>query len=136
MVPDLLIKVEHLPLTTNGKVDTKRLPTPEVIANNKVVIQPTSEIEKTLHEIWCDVLSTQKISCDDNFFDLGGHSLLATRVVAKVNHYFNLSLSLKEVISQQTITKLGKYIEQEKTLHSSLLTNVELDSEDEEVWEL
>ena len=68
--------IEQLPLTTNGKIDRKALPEPEIKAE-KDHTAPGNRIEKTLVNIWSEVLGINKdvISIDTNFFQLGGHSL-------------------------------------------------------------
>ena len=80
MIPTSFVFLERIPLTANGKVDRKALPTPELVDNGTLQehVAPRSAIEAELARIWSEVLGIGNISVFDNFFDLGGQSLLAT----------------------------------------------------------
>jgi len=57
MVPVLIIELESLPLTANGKVDKKALPTPDFGGlSENTYVAPTNEIEEVLCAVWADVL--------------------------------------------------------------------------------
>ena len=45
MIPSYFIELDTLPLNTNGKVDRKQLPEPEVSIGDNFVV-PSSETEK------------------------------------------------------------------------------------------
>ncbi len=85
MVPAAIVALERIPLTRNGKIDRRALPAPsweaEVAADS---LEPETETEKTVAEVWQKVLAIERVGADDNFFNLGGHSLLAARVVTQV----------------------------------------------------
>ncbi|MEA5536727.1 non-ribosomal peptide synthetase [Crocosphaera sp. XPORK-15E] len=113
MIPSVFISMESLPLTSNGKVDRKKLPEPtsnrpELIQNYVVPNTPTEEI---LTVIWQDILGLTKVGIYDNFFTLGGHSLLATQVIAIIRKTFNLELPIKNLFDSPTIALLAKDIE-------------------------
>ncbi|MDO6428945.1 AMP-binding protein, partial [Thalassotalea sp. 1_MG-2023] len=76
MVPACLMSVEEFPLTANGKVDPKALPTP-THQTDEQFIAPIGETEQRLAQIWSSLLGVEQISRNANFFSLGGHSLLA-----------------------------------------------------------
>ena len=81
MVPSLIMQLDALPLTTNGKVNRKALPEPS--ANSSSEYQaPVTPTEILLSEIWQEVLSIDRVGVNDNFFELGGHSLLVIRVIS------------------------------------------------------
>jgi len=82
MVPALIVTVDDIPLTPNGKIDRKALPDPflrEVEVTDQFE-QPAEGLESMLAQIWRDLLKVQNIGARDNFFELGGHSLLAVRL--------------------------------------------------------
>jgi acyl-coenzyme A synthetase/AMP-(fatty) acid ligase/acyl carrier protein len=82
MVPALIVAVDDIPLTPNGKIDRKALPDPflrEAEVTDEFE-QPAEGLESMLAQIWRDLLKVQNISARDNFFELGGHSLLAVRL--------------------------------------------------------
>ncbi|KZN29856.1 hypothetical protein N480_25750, partial [Pseudoalteromonas luteoviolacea S2607] len=76
MVPSLVQLVSVWPLTANGKIDKKALPSPSCDMSGEAFVAPNGEVEEMLAEIWSDLLGVQvdKISATANFFDLGGHS--------------------------------------------------------------
>ncbi|MFD2585479.1 amino acid adenylation domain-containing protein, partial [Croceitalea marina] len=121
MVPSSFVRLETIPLNTNGKVDRNALPDSErniQIANEYVA--PRNEIEQKLVDIWIKVLNVKKIGIHDNFFDLGGHSLLATRVISKIRTEFNYELRLKELFDSNTIATLSKKIDISKLNQESV----------------
>lgn len=82
MVPALVVLVDDIPLTPNGKIDRNSLPDP-FLREPEVADEfepPSDGMESTLAEIWRDLLKVQTIGARDNFFELGGHSLLAVRL--------------------------------------------------------
>ena len=86
MIPSLVVTLDAVPLTPNGKVDRAALPDPfrsrSVDAN--AYEPPAPGLEQTLAAIWADVLKIDRVGAQDNFFELGGHSLLSLRVAATV----------------------------------------------------
>ena len=111
MVPTVIF-LQEMPLSANGKVDRKALPSPSV--ENRVEAQEfiaaQSEIEKGLVEIWSDLLAIPKIGIRDNFFELGGHSLLAIRLVSRIEQSFGKELSLASLLEAQTIEQQAELI--------------------------
>ncbi|KKE85739.1 non-ribosomal peptide synthetase, partial [Pseudoalteromonas luteoviolacea] len=83
MVPSILVVVNEWPLTPNGKVDRKALPEPDASVLQKEYVAPTTQTEKTLVEIWSELLNVNadKLSVTANFFELGGHSLLIMKLI-------------------------------------------------------
>lgn len=85
MIPGLVIALDALPLTPNGKVDRKALPNPLAGAGADMTFEPPAgEVEQSLAEVWCSLLSVPQVGRHDNFFELGGHSLLVLRAVAEI----------------------------------------------------
>jgi acyl-coenzyme A synthetase/AMP-(fatty) acid ligase len=77
MVPNYYVKLESIPLTSNGKVDRKALPDPEGTGMQQAVyIAPRTEIEKTLVKIWSDVLGVVEdtLSIKADFQLIGSHT--------------------------------------------------------------
>ena len=80
MVPSVLIQLDKLPLTNNGKVDKKALPEPDFIRDEGEYVAPANETEADLCEIFKSVLGLPQVGAVDNFFEIGGTSLSASRV--------------------------------------------------------
>ncbi len=106
MVPSAVVALEALPLTANGKVDRQALPIPEAAAAQQAYTPPTTPAEKTLAQIWAQVLGLEQVGVDDNFFSLGGDSILSIQVIAKANQA-GLSLTPKQLFDHQTVKALA-----------------------------
>ena len=111
MVPSTFTFVSTMPLTTNGKLDTKRLPAPDMPApvappGSDSAVQPLSAMEEMMRSIWQDVLG-REIGADENFFDLGGNSLLAVRIAAAMRKQGLPPLPMRDLYTHQTIRKLA-----------------------------
>ncbi|WP_142925863.1 phosphopantetheine-binding protein, partial [Mycobacterium marinum] len=83
MVPTALIPIAELPLTVNGKLDTRALPAVQY-GHTQRYRAPDTPAEQTLAAIYAQVLGLDRVSVDDSFFDLGGDSLSAMRVVSAI----------------------------------------------------
>jgi len=110
MLPSTFTFVPTMPLTTNGKLDSKRLPPPDLsvpVAPSAVdsSVQPLSAMEEMMRSIWQDVLG-REIGADENFFDLGGNSLLAVRIAAAMRKQGLPPLPMRDLYTHQTIRKL------------------------------
>jgi len=113
MVPSAFVPLETLPLTVNGKVDRRALPTinENPIRSASTTILLSTQTEQTLIEIWKELLRLKQVNIHDNFFELGGHSLLATQMTSRVRDVFGLELPLKSVFEAPTIAQLAPILE-------------------------
>ena len=111
MVPLFFINLEQIPLTFNGKVDLKALPSPEIKTGTQYV-PPSNKREEQLAGIWAKVLGIDQkiISIDDSFFELGGHSLSATILLTHLHKEANIKISLIDIFKYPTIRALAKHI--------------------------
>src|SRR5690606_11236204 len=83
MVPQMLVQLSRIPLTSNGKVDKKSLPDPDASdLIGTIYVAPTNKLEQTVVDIWKDLLHINKLGTNDNFFELGGNSLLAQHTIS------------------------------------------------------
>jgi amino acid adenylation domain-containing protein len=112
MVPThVVVLPDGMPVSVNGKVDRKALPDPLEATASKTQKAPSTTTEQLLLPIWQEVLSTQALSVDDNFFDKGGHSLLATLLVSRIKQRLDVQVPLSQLFSANTIEKLGRTID-------------------------
>ena len=115
MIPTAFMVLKEMPLTANGKVDSKALPEPDLNQNGQEYVPPQTAEEEILCGIWIEVLKLRQVGIEDNFFEIGGHSLLATQVVAGVRQAFGLDVPLRAIFEYPTISGLVKCIHQERT---------------------
>ena len=71
---------------------------------------PRNATERTLLELWQEVLGVAHIGIHDNFFDLGGQSLKAVRLRAKIETALNATVSLRDLFARPTIAELAQAI--------------------------
>ena len=111
MIPSYFIKIEKIPLTSNGKLDKKALP-PAVqnIATGAVFENPVNKLEEELLELWQEVLSVETISILDNFFDLGGNSILLVKLYRKINERYPDVIELTDLFSKSKISEQAEFI--------------------------
>jgi iturin family lipopeptide synthetase A len=112
MIPSGFVLLEKFPLTANGKIDRKALPTPmrETTSAVRELTRPRSETEQALAAIWAEVLRVEDPAVNDDFFDLGGHSLLAIKIVSRIRDVFDLNLSTQALFEHPTIAALAEVV--------------------------
>ncbi|MGH7826173.1 MAG: amino acid adenylation domain-containing protein, partial [Candidatus Binatia bacterium] len=113
MIPSWFVFLDALPLTPNGKIDRNALPPPdgERPLLDRGFVEPRTEIEELVAQIWREVLELDKIGIHDNFFELGGHSLLATRVVARLRSNFFVDLPLRKLFELPNVAELAEHVD-------------------------
>lgn len=113
MIPSYFIKLNEMPLTTNGKIDRKALPEPNSEINTGAVYEePRNEIENVLVKVWEQVLGVNRISINDNYFSLGGNSLNAIKI-ASILQEENITITLSDIFMYQNIKDIcNNYIAQ------------------------
>ena len=110
MVPSALVTLDKMPLTANGKINRKALPLPECERSTQDYVPPRTPFERTLAEIWSEVLGVEAIGVHDDFFEQGGHSLIATRLVSQMRRSFDVEIPIRAVFEKRTIENLAFYI--------------------------
>jgi len=103
--------MEALPQTPHGKIDRAALPAPDRGPARAPALPPRNPLETALHRIWTEILQTDSVGVDDNFFDLGGHSLLALRLQAQVRKQLQLDFPLSVLFEGGTIAHLAAALE-------------------------
>jgi amino acid adenylation domain-containing protein len=112
MVPSAFLAIDSIPLTPNGKVDLRALPSPEEgqAKVEREFIAPRNPAEEKLVGIWTEVLKLPQVSVNDNFFELGGHSLLATQIISRIRNTFRVQLPLHSFLETPTVSDLAEKI--------------------------
>ncbi len=108
LVPTSWVFLEDLPRTTSGKLDRRRLPLPST-RDGRITL-PRTPTERTLAAIWSELLDTEAVSIDDDFFALGGHSLLATQLLSRIRSRMGVDLPLRAIFEASTVAALAMRI--------------------------
>jgi len=113
MVPAVFMLLDAFPLTANGKVDRRALPTPDGRRPelDEVFVACRTPTEELLAAIWSQVLAVERVGIYDNFFQLGGHSLLATQVVSRIREAFQVEMTLRRLFEAPTVAGLAENID-------------------------
>lgn len=113
MIPAHIFLLERLPLSLNGKVDRKALPSFEsLVARKSDSIQSAdSSMEKIVSDIWKNILGLDHIDINQNFFDIGGHSLKMAQVQTQLNLALKRDVSLVDLFQHTSVKTLAKYLD-------------------------
>jgi amino acid adenylation domain-containing protein len=118
MVPSLFVRLDALPLNSNGKVDRKALPAPAPLPASGDGAQPFEAPEggvaETSATIWRELLQLERIGANESFFDLGGHSLLLIRAHRRIEDALGSGLSVIDMFQHPTVATLARRIEAQR----------------------
>ncbi|MFJ5289852.1 amino acid adenylation domain-containing protein [Streptomyces sp. NPDC088348] len=98
MVPSRFLTLDILPLTTNGKIDHKALPTPwnDDPDGASARVAPRSRVEERLFELWTQQLGHGDFGVEEGFFDIGGDSLHAVGLLALLRTEFGIEADMEQ----------------------------------------
>src|SRR6266498_3835480 len=114
MAPESIQVIEEMPVTSNGKIDRKRLPMVEAAGGQggQEYVGARTPIEEILAGIFKEVLKLERVGRQDNFFEIGGHSLLATQVVSRVKSTFGVEVGVRGLFEEPTVEGFGRRVEE------------------------
>ena len=114
MAPEAIMVLEEIPVTMNGKIDRKRLPSMNG-ADRQLDLEylgARTAIEEILVGIFEEVLGLDRVGIRDNFFEIGGHSLLATQVISRVRSAFGVEVGVRSIFEKPTVEGLASKMEE------------------------
>jgi acyl carrier protein len=113
LVPTRFTAVEALPLTAAGKIDRRALAGRRgaAVPTGVAFVPPSTPTEQALAGIWRELLGTERVGIDDDFFDLGGHSLLATQVISRIRAGFDVEPALATLFDHPSLGQLANAID-------------------------
>jgi aryl carrier-like protein len=114
MVPATLVTLDALPLTSNGKVDRRKLPEPDLAVSEESegFVAPQTELERVIAVAWQEVLELERVGIHDNFFDLGGNSVHVIQVHNKLRETLGQDLTIVKLFEHTTVHSLSKFLSQ------------------------
>ncbi|WIM90234.1 amino acid adenylation domain-containing protein [Candidatus Mycobacterium wuenschmannii] len=112
MIPQHLSFVDAVPYTVAGKIDRRivagRLATAVAEATAPQHRAPATPVEAAVAVIVGDVLKTDGVGVDDDFFALGGDSVLATQAVARVRSWLDTpDIIVADIFATRTVAALA-----------------------------
>jgi amino acid adenylation domain-containing protein len=110
MVPSVVVRLDSIPLTANGKVDRKALPAPKSAAPRATgAAGARDHLELELIALWEELLETGPIGVSDDFFDLGGNSLRVIRMLGRVLERYGQDIPVSAMFSgAATVERLAR----------------------------
>lgn len=108
MIPSHYIQPEKMPLNSNGKLDRKLLPLPEMNGlDHRTYVAAQNELEKRLIDIWESILEINGLGITDDLLERGAHSLNLGAFINRAYRQLNVELNLREVFEHTTIRRLA-----------------------------
>ncbi|WP_416196956.1 amino acid adenylation domain-containing protein [Pseudomonas sp. Teo4] len=115
MVPTHMVLLASLPLSPNGKLDRKALPTPDSSQRQQAYVAPQTPLQEQLAQVWQTLLKLEQVGLHDNFFDLGGHSLLATQMMMQIRQQLGVDVPLKALLQTASLEQFAEQVQQLQT---------------------
>lgn len=121
MIPAHVEQLSEIPLTANGKIDKRTLPTPNLsrLQQGVAFVAPETDMEKLIASVWQEVLKVDKVGTRDNFFDLGGNSLDIVMVAGKLKEVLGREIPAVTLFTYPTISSLESHLNPGKVEESS-----------------
>ena len=112
MVPNAFVTLDALPVSANGKLDLTLLPKRDAtLPKPNFIGFVLTTTEQKLLALVQEVLRSEAITPQDNFFLAGGHSLLGMQLVMRVSKTFGVALTLRQLFEAPTVQALAYVLE-------------------------
>jgi amino acid adenylation domain-containing protein len=129
MLPAAFVRLSSLPLSQNGKVDKLLLEAPApgnlLPPSAQHDVETSDPVCNKLLGIVRQLLRTEAVGPQDDFFLAGGHSLLGTQLILRIRAAFKVDISLKELFEARTVQHLAGKIEQQMIAEVSAMSEEE-----------
>ena len=106
-IPSQLLIVNEIPKGPTGKIQRIGLAEKFTKALQHDYIAPESDLEKTIVDIFKEILDIEKVSMNENFFALGGDSIRATQAVARIRTAFQIEIPIITLFRKPTVEELA-----------------------------
>ncbi|KAL0031995.1 hypothetical protein WJX79_011002 [Trebouxia sp. C0005] len=113
MIPETFVLLNEFPRLPNGKADRNSLPEPKYGDMAEAdYVEPSTQLEYEIQQLWSEVLGIDRISCSANFFQIGGSSLLAIMLASRIQTSLGLQIPASQLFISKTITELAAFLTQ------------------------
>jgi len=115
MIPPYFVKVEKIPLTPNGKVNRKALLDIQGthLKTRGVYVPPQTDLEKSIVDVWKEMLELDEVGIEDNFFDLGGTSLKTIMTISRLKESLERDIPVVTMFRYPTIGSMANFLSRE-----------------------
>ncbi|MFJ8111323.1 amino acid adenylation domain-containing protein [Streptomyces sp. NPDC096132] len=119
-LPDFLrpthyAQVDSIPLTVNGKADTKALPEAKPLGALTTAGErgPETGTETVVCEFFAEALDLDddEVSAVSDFVSLGGHSMLAVRLIGLLRREFGPVITIRDLFTLRTPEAMARHID-------------------------
>lgn len=110
MVPSAVMVLDKLPLTSNDKLDRRGLPPPDQPPTSTEFVAPRTTLERTVADIWQELLGVEKVGLHDNFFEMGGHSLLLVQLHYRLQVSLERDVPITKLFQHPTVSALSEHL--------------------------
>ena len=114
MVPTVLMRLEKMPYTPNGKLDRRNLPEPVL---KRSYVAPSNDVEAFFCGVFEEVLDLEQVGATDDFFAIGGTSLLAIQVTilasnggSSASNGRGYDIKFRDVFEHPTPRQLSEFV--------------------------
>ncbi|MEW2078954.1 amino acid adenylation domain-containing protein [Streptomyces sp. NPDC013433] len=119
-LPDFLrpthyARVDAIPLTVNGKADTRALPEAKPLGALTTAGErgPETETETVVCEFFAEALDLDddEVSAVSDFVSLGGHSMLAVRLIGLLRREYGPVVTIRDLFTLRTPEAIARHID-------------------------
>jgi amino acid adenylation domain-containing protein len=112
MIPPVIVVLDKMPLSPNGKVDRRALPAPQAVRSQleKAFVPARTELEHLLVGMWQSILGIERIGITDKFFELGGNSIQAAAFINKIQDQLAEIIHLVAIFDAPTVADFASYL--------------------------
>jgi acyl-CoA synthetase (AMP-forming)/AMP-acid ligase II/NAD(P)-dependent dehydrogenase (short-subunit alcohol dehydrogenase family) len=105
-------RLEEIPRTGSGEIDTRRLKMPDTDGGARFQYKPPeTTTQKEVAAIWSDLLDMQQVGIDDKFFEIGGDSVRITRMVGILKQRYEVDINVVNLFKNNTIRLMSAFLE-------------------------
>ncbi|GAA2736442.1 non-ribosomal peptide synthetase [Actinocorallia aurantiaca] len=110
MVPAAFVPIEAVPVTVNGKVDRRALPSSRPDGG----AAPVTATEHEIARLVAEMVALPSVGRDDDLFALGWHSLLMTRLASRIKDRFAVAVPLHALFTDPTVERIADLVDRAK----------------------